>query len=232
MQMQSEIAAAAVAMRTPPQSAPGVHDAILELLSGVGPGALLDLGCGRGELTRKLCGLGRFRVTAIDLTFDPGIEGITFCKRDLEQPFELQPGSFDVVVSTEVIEHLRDPFAFLRRAAEMLRPGGTLVVSTPNVEGIASRLWFLRHGRLINFTDTDLAESGHIHPLAYWQIEHVLAQHGLTVESVSTTRYQPAVRSLGDRLFLLACEVARFALRPPRPGNILVVRARKVGAAT
>jgi 2-polyprenyl-3-methyl-5-hydroxy-6-metoxy-1,4-benzoquinol methylase len=208
------------------QSAPGVHEAVLAILPDAARGMLLDLGCGVGELTRQIVGLGRFTVTAVDQSSAPEINGLIHFQRNLEDDWGAK-GSYDVVLSTEVIEHLRDPFRFLQRAAGAVRPGGCLIISTPNIEGAASRLWFLLHGRFLNFTDVDLEESGHIHPLAFWQIRLILEQAGLHIESVVTTRYTPVVRSLRDRLFALACRLVVRVLRLPLPGNILVLRARK-----
>lgn len=208
------------------QSAPGVHEAVLSLLSYCGSGLLLDLGCGEGELTRQIASLGHFQVTAIDRRVDPGIPGVRFHECDVEAGWNLTE-SFDVVVCTELIEHLRNPWTFLERVAAALRPGGSLILSTPNIEGMASRFLFLRRGRFLNFSDVDLRESGHVHPLGYWQLEHILAMSGMQIGDVRTTPYAPVVRTLRDRIFLFLCAIATRTLRPPLPGNILVLRARK-----
>jgi SAM-dependent methyltransferase len=188
-------------------------------------GSLLDLGCGRGELTRRLVALDRFSVYGMDREMDPGIPGVTYRQVDLEHGSI--DGTFDIVVCTELIEHLRNPFGFLARACAAVAPDGCLILSTPNVAGAASRLWFLLHGRLLNFSPTDLEESGHINPLALWQIEVVLGESGLEIDVARTTPYAPVVRSFRDRLFLIACRVIELGLRPRQPGNILVVRAWK-----
>ena len=52
-----------------------------------------------------------------------------------EMPFE--PGSFDAAGMFEVIEHLRDPMAVLRAARRAVRPGGVLVLSTPNLSSVS-----------------------------------------------------------------------------------------------
>ncbi len=56
----------------------------------------------------------------------------------LEAP--LEPASFDVVVMTELIEHLPHPLPFLARAYEVLRPGGALYLTTPNGAGMSGRV--------------------------------------------------------------------------------------------
>lgn len=52
----------------------------------------------------------------------------------------LEPGSFDVVVMSELVEHLPDPEPYLARAAEVLRPGGLLYATTPHGRGLSGRL--------------------------------------------------------------------------------------------
>ena len=73
----------------------------------------------------------------------------------------LEPGSFDVVLCGDVIEHLRDPVAALARLRPLLRPGGRLVLSTPNVANWAIRLSLLA-GRW-RYTDRGILDRSHTH---------------------------------------------------------------------
>ena len=127
---------------------------------------VLDLGCGNGALCGSLAEAG-FNVTG----YDPSEEGIEFARRTYPQcqfslfgvyddPATLSGAHFDVVVSTEVVEHLFLPRALPRFAAQVLQPGGHLVLSTPY------------HGYIKNFA---LALSGKFdsHFTALWDGGHI-----------------------------------------------------------
>lgn len=103
-----------------------------------GNARVLDVGCGNGHLVGLLAGRG-FEAVGIDLS----AEGIAVARRSHpEIRFEQLPAdervletlgepAFDLVVSTEVIEHLYDPSAYFKGCFAALRHGGQLIVSTP-----------------------------------------------------------------------------------------------------
>lgn len=63
---------------------------------------------------------------------------------DLESR-ELEPHSFDVLTLWDVIEHVEDPHSFLKRCHTLIRPGGVVLLKTPNAEGLLQRgPWWLR----------------------------------------------------------------------------------------
>ncbi len=67
--------------------------------------------------------------------------------------FPYEDGAFDALTSIEVIEHLENPYHFLRECARILKPGGVLIISTPNPDHIFNRISFLLHGRFYRFLD-------------------------------------------------------------------------------
>jgi len=62
----------------------------------------------------------------------------TFCGELSEAGY--QEGSFDVVIASELLEHVPDPSLILREVARIVRPGGLLWATTPNAKGLSSRL--------------------------------------------------------------------------------------------
>ena len=104
-------------------------------------GAVLDLGCGSGELARHLAAAG-YRVTGCDIAprmlsraaaadYAHAVTWVTLAAGWRVLPFE--PGSVDAVVAASVLEYVPDPFAVLRECARVLRPGGDLLCSVPDV---------------------------------------------------------------------------------------------------
>ena len=127
-----------------------IQRAVLERLSGLGlpPGArVLDAPCGESAaLTLALMERG-FSVTGADLDMKAeGRLGKAFAKVDLDMLLPWQDKSFDAVFSTEGIEHLENHFSFLREMCRILKPGGILVLTTPNLTALRSRVRFLGSG--------------------------------------------------------------------------------------
>lgn len=116
------------------------------------PGRVLDAPCGEGILASNLAALGH-EVWACDLnpTALVPTDGIRFDVVDLNAPLPYADSFFDAVVSLEGIEHLEVPALCLQEFARVLRAGGRLVLSTPNINNIQSRLHYFLIGRFPGF---------------------------------------------------------------------------------
>jgi SAM-dependent methyltransferase len=110
--------------------------------------------------------------------------------------------TFDVVCSLEVIEHLEDQFLFTRELLRILKPGGTAIISTPNVLNINSRLRTLHSGFAVLFDPLLLSSndpvhtSGHINPVSYYYLAYMLSRAGFGNVSVEYDRLKSSARGL------------------------------------
>ena len=97
---------------------------------------ILEIGSGLGYLTYAIHAAG-YNITAIDISNDAistarSTFGDLYLHKDLSVLAEEQPCSFDVVIMTEVLEHVADPKGFLGAAASMLKKNGQIMLTTPN----------------------------------------------------------------------------------------------------
>jgi SAM-dependent methyltransferase len=100
--------------------------------------------------------------------------------------------SFDAIVCADVIEHLRDPVAVLRRLHPLLRPGGTLALSTPNVANWSIRLSLLA-GRW-RYTERGILDRTHVHLFTRATLSRALANAGYRITSFGFTAPVPVLR--------------------------------------
>ena len=101
-----------------------------------------------------------------------------------------EPGSFDVVAFCEVLEHLPPPpFPYLQRVGRLLKPGGTLVFTVPNMAGIAKRVKFLFGRSPLKLGEVHWENVGHPHHIREYtvpEVRKILDACGFDVESIRT----------------------------------------------
>jgi 2-polyprenyl-3-methyl-5-hydroxy-6-metoxy-1,4-benzoquinol methylase len=165
-------------------AAPYLVPGILSRLAQDGAGArVLDVGCGNGHLAGHLL-RRNYDVTGVDLSE----EGIATARAAYpEGRFELQSAEsdhlaalggepFDVVISTEVIEHLYSPASFARACYAALRPGGLLLVTTPDHNWLKNVL-IAATGRFDNHVNPNF-EGGHIKFFSRGSLGRLLTEAG------------------------------------------------------
>jgi len=174
-------------MESKAMASPKVHETAIGLLADLPKEKILDLGAGRGALSKKLVELG-FKVDYCDLEKRVDIKGADFHKVDLNKPFPFKDNTFFAITCIEVIEHIENPYQLMREAYRVLKPGGHMIVSTPNLENWYARLSFLIKGKLPHFyKENPFAHSGHITPIFSWKLNWAIKDR-FSIEQVKFNR--------------------------------------------
>lgn len=189
-----------------PLNEPHVRMMIADVVARFPPGPearLLDVGCFNGYISFLFKQLG-YHVTGTDVCELEDRQGI-FAKAGIEfefsnlndaEPFKhLASEQFDIVIIAQVIEHiLNHPLGLIRGLADLMRPGGLMILTTPNPATIMSAIRVLRGRSLLWGTDDFIDEpkfnhdqiisKGEIHYREYTSAElrHLLEGAGLRVE--------------------------------------------------
>jgi 2-polyprenyl-3-methyl-5-hydroxy-6-metoxy-1,4-benzoquinol methylase len=114
------------------------------LLKHISPGdEVLDAGTCSGYFARMLMERGN-RVRGLELNPESveyaRQQGVDVIQHDLEEPFPFSNDFFDIVIAYEIIEHLFDTEGFLKECSRVLKTGGKILISTPNLNFIVHRL--------------------------------------------------------------------------------------------
>ena len=180
-----------------------IHDTVVDILAKLPPGALLDVPAGEGALAARLIDAG-FDVRCCDLypeIFRLEDVDIHHGNLDAELPYGVQ--SFDYVTCLEGLEHIENPQQAMREFARVLKPGGHLIVSVPNILNIEERLKWLLHGYTSHFKpisraaadrlrgeyDDRIEIAAHVNPIGYSELRYVMEKNGF--EIVSAYRDKP-----------------------------------------
>lgn len=190
------------------------HEVVYEhILDGCTGLVVLEAGSGEGYGADMIAGVAT-RVTGLDYDADaaahvrrryPRVEMVRGNLASLPFP----DASFDLIVNSQVIEHLWDQEQFLRECLRVLRPGGRLLVSTPN---------------RITFTpDSDVPLNPfHTRELSGAELTELLVDAGFRVESLEGVHHGPRLRELDAKWggSLIDAQVSRAIAGDPWPADL------------
>jgi SAM-dependent methyltransferase len=199
------------------------HAAMLQLIARQrpAPGRLIEVGAGGGFFLKAAERAG-WSVAGIEISSE-GVEFATTrlgldVRRTSAEDLDFPAGSCDVVVMFDVIEHLLDPVLALERVRTVLRPGGLLVVSTPNLNAVSRFAlgsdWAVLSPaeHLYNFSAATLGRL--LTRARFGEVAFEWHYAGLGVYETMNPRYTHAPTSLRNKVFsTLVSTVGPFAYR-------------------
>jgi 2-polyprenyl-3-methyl-5-hydroxy-6-metoxy-1,4-benzoquinol methylase len=197
-------------------AAPRVNDKVIEDISkeieksNKNEFSFLDLGTGEGYNVYRLINYCienniKYQIVAVDILKDnfrlKENERLKFILKDLNEDFYF--GKFDFVIATEVIEHLENPYHFVRNCLKNLKEDGILYISSPNTHSIYSLIKILLKG------------IPHFFSLEEWDKEHIMPFSPFLMKKI---------------LFKLSLETKKkFGLEIKYNRNILLLPVKKPG---
>src|ERR1041385_6660665 len=201
--MQTAVAITKEKTSPAPLAHQAIYDTVVRILADLPRGALLDVPAGEGALAGRLIDAG-FEVRCCDLYPEIfRLDGVDIHHGNLDADLPFGDRSFDYVTCLEGLEHIENPQQAMREFARVLKPGGHLIVSVPNILNIEERLKWLLYGYTSHFkpisraaTDRLRTEYGnrieiaaHVNQIGYSELRSLLAKNRF--ELVSTHRDKP-----------------------------------------
>ena len=149
-------------------SAAIIHASVVAALNerAIRAAVLLDVGCGTGALRAHVESNCDRYIGADAIRHDGFPTDVEFVRANLDAgSIALPDGSCDVVACVETIEHVENPRALMRELVRLARPGGWLVVTTPNQLSVLSKLGLLTKNEFVHFQERPGLYPAHISAL-------------------------------------------------------------------
>ncbi len=211
-------------------------DTLLALTKPCQGGRMLDCGCGDGSFTRVLADRAEAsEVHGIEAQAErvaaAEARGIIVSQVDLNQPLPFSDGSFDIVLSNQLLEHLSNTDLFLREILRVLSPSGYALISTNNLAswhnlvslalGMQPPPMHVSNEVVVgNWLDPfrghrfEAREDSHLRIFSFQALKDLARHHGFRVEALRSTGYYPFPTFLARLLSRL----------DPRHGVYLIAR--------
>jgi len=196
---------------------------------------ILDLGAGEGAMSKRLADLN-YDVISVDANKEEfKCREATFYQVDCNDPEAVNSLSekfkdcFDLVLGMEVIEHVENPWQYIRLLKKMLKEDGYLMITSPNITSWLSRIIFLFTGQFHQFSDNDLVY-GHIAPISEWELRVILEEENFQDIKIHPAGTLPAVWLQKSKKYLFYNFIAllfRFFMKGIKDGWCIMCIAQK-----
>jgi len=211
-----------------------LHEQIVSYITTAYKGAklnILDWGCGEGALSERLADAGH-NVTSVDIDeksfksnkasfacidFNNSLEVRNFIEQNKQK--------FDLIISVEVIEHIKSPWEFI---SDLRALNADILITTPNIASWWGRVWFFLTGEIWGFGKESWYEIGHINPITKVELESILYENNFEIVSIFMGGCLPIIWAYNWKRFFLSIFILPFRLimKGPRDGWVLCVHAK------
>src|SRR4051794_16697392 len=168
-----------------------------KILTYVRPGQrILDVGCGAGRLAKHISLLGA-EVVGVERHPEAASLARKYCKRVIEQDLDsssllARDDLFDVMIFADVLEHLVEPDALLKRLAPNLAPNGFILVSLPNIAYYKMRFGLLRGH--FDYEPSGIMDRSHLRFFTRQTAMQLLGDGGFTPKVMDAVYHVPCGR--------------------------------------
>lgn len=179
-------------MKIPENTSKNTHNVVEKLvLDTRNCQRVLDIPSGAGAFTYRMQE-NSLEVHSADIENILMVENPHFQVADMNHPLPYEDNFFCSVACIDGIEHLERPFDFVRECHRILRNGGSLVISTPNISALRSRWRWMLTGHH-NKCKTPLDETHptplhHINMFSFPRLRYVLHSNGFSIDTITTNR--------------------------------------------
>jgi SAM-dependent methyltransferase len=157
---------------------------------------VLDIPAGNGLLAQKIEEKGHTVVRA-----DINEEEKHFVYADMSEPLPFNGEEFDTVICLEGLEHLINPAKLIEEFCRVVKPGGRIIISLPNIQNMYSRFHFLCTGTFFQFppllpsdvTKTEKVDLGHVASLSYIQLRYLFKCFDADLIDISGDKYKKKI---------------------------------------
>lgn len=196
-------------------ASPGTFETVLVELKNIidekSGSSLLNLGGGTGQVSTIIKELG-FDIKNVDIEVEKETDENFFFDLNCDKDLPFEENSFDVVLCQEVIEHIENPWRLFRQVYRVLKPGGLMMVTTPNILSDYSKKIFNKNGYFYWFQPKNF--DYHINPIPIWELELIAEKNNFESNGVlgSSQYYKDPEFNMTRADIIKKCEslISRF----------------------
>jgi 2-polyprenyl-3-methyl-5-hydroxy-6-metoxy-1,4-benzoquinol methylase len=204
-----------------------VQEKLLLCLKGVSGKTILDVGCNGGAFTIECAkAVGARHVYGIEIDEKLAVSarslGIDVALVDASKPFPHTDNFFDVIIANQILEHVLDTDTMLNECFRVLKNGGTLVLSSPNLGSLVQRV-LIATGRqpttlhvsevqVGNFLYGIATKKEHVHAFTLKALEDLLKYHKFIIEKSCGSGFYPVKPPASELLARIFSGLAVYSI--------------------